>query len=105
MSGGSFDYCYSAVNEFVGVLEIKLRNNNKKSDGFSYDFGPEIVNELEKVRDECTKVGALMKAVEWLYSGDFGPETFLKEIAKIYSNSKKSRHTHRSRVDNSCLII
>ena len=73
MSGGSFDYAYSKVNYFVDDLDDKL-NDPEES------FSPEVTAKLREIKEIAQNTAQLMRAVEWLYSGDDSEDTFLEKV-------------------------
>lgn len=73
MSGGSFDYAYSKVNYFVDDLDDKLNDPE-------YVFSPEVMAKLREIKGIAENTAQLMRAVEWLYSGDDSEETFLRKV-------------------------
>ena len=75
MSGGSFDYAYSKVNYFVDDLDDKLKY-------IPDEFSPEVMTKLREIKDIAATTAALMRAVEWLYSGDDSEECFLRKVMK-----------------------
>lgn len=82
MSGGSFDYAYSRVAEFAEKLGRRLDNFDQvNSFGETPDnFEPEVLAKLRKIEIEAQRLSTLMRAVEWLYSGDYGEKTFLEQV-------------------------
>lgn len=76
MSGGSFDHAYQSVERFADELELKISHN------VDYKFPEEVIQILKEVQKSAELIAKLMKEVEWLYSGDTGPESFMKRIGK-----------------------
>ena len=76
MSGGSFDYAYSKVNYFVDDLDDKLNDPE-------YVFSPEVMTKLREIKAIAENTSQLMRAVEWLYSGDDSEETFMEKVKKV----------------------
>ena len=76
MSGGSFDYAYSKVNYFVDDLDDKL-NDPEES------FSPEVTAKLREIKEIAQNTAQLMRAVEWLYSGDDSEDTFLEKVKGV----------------------
>lgn len=85
MSGGSFDYAFTRVNQFADELRIKLENRKKRNewDEVCYDYSDDVINELTNIKLAAFTLSDLMKEVEWLYSGDISEETFLMNIDEI----------------------
>jgi hypothetical protein len=84
MSGGSFNYAYSRVQDFSESLAEKIRNNNVPDEyGDVSAYPVEVLAVLSSVQAQTEQIAGLMRAVEWLYSGDYGPETFLERVAEL----------------------
>ena len=83
MSGGSFDYAFHKVNDFIEQLKQEIKINNiQDSDGYARNFSDETINELQGICKSLTLMSSLMKDVEWLYSGDIGEDTFVRGLRK-----------------------
>lgn len=82
MSGGSFDYAFGHVDDFAEALERKL---NEADDPAAWNpgFSPEVVAEMRRMVAEARQFAKKMHAVEWLWSGDDGEDTFLRRMMEI----------------------
>lgn len=78
MSGGSFNYAFMSVAQFVDELGVKLDESNEFDD-------PNVYSELRKIEQLSQLTSKLMKEAEWLYSGDTGEESFMKRVEAIRS--------------------
>ena len=78
MSGGSFDYAWMRVDEFLLNLEERLERPEIED-----DFKPETIAKLQEIQKTVLLAGKLMREVEYLYSGDTGNETFMECVAEI----------------------
>lgn len=76
MSGGHFTYCYDyyKVANFADELEGEIDNNN---------YGVDVINCLKLQVKELHKASEIMKACDYLYSGDHGENSFLERIKEI----------------------
>jgi hypothetical protein len=88
MSGGSFNYAYSHAEEFADKLERKLRDSAEApvrpgDEGGPMTFEPAVTARLHHIALQVRQASALMKEVEWLYSGDSGDESFLQNLAAL----------------------
>lgn len=86
MSGGAIEpnYLYYSVNQFADDLENRIQNNSKKDEyGYSPDLPDDILAYLEKQVVVLRKMAEVMRAADYLFAGDHGPENFLKVIEKI----------------------
>jgi len=88
MSGGSFDYAYQKVEEFTESLDLKLANYDKCDEEGSrpHDYSKEVREKLMQINALVAKTAALMREVEWLYSGDTGEDSFLFRVGEIESS-------------------
>lgn len=78
MSGGDFNYAYQTVEQFALELAHKLDNPTAY-----YSTDPEVIKTLHRIGCDAIKTAALMKEVEWLYSGDIGSDTFMDRVKEI----------------------
>lgn len=82
MSGGSFNYAYSRVQDFEQDLRCKIEANETPDEyGHSPNLSPAVIAKLIDIADRSRKLAAEMHATEWLYSSDIGEDTFLRRIA------------------------
>ena len=82
MSGGAFDYAYSRVLQFAEDLRAKIANNGKEDDyGDKLGFSPQTITLLQSIAEDAERTAKLMKAAEWLYSGDTGEDGFAASVA------------------------
>lgn len=84
MSGGSFDYAYFKVFEFSDELQRLLHSPEE----MGYIKSEEVKEKLLWIQIESKKMAAHMKDVEWLFSGDDGEDTFLKNWESIRGESE-----------------
>jgi len=77
MSGGSFNYAYMRVLDFAEELEQKLADSD-------YRWSPETLEELSNVLKLANYFGKVMRHTEWLYSGDYGEESFHKHLRNAF---------------------
>ena len=81
MSGGSFNYAYSRVQDFADELAIKIDGNDVRDTwGDAHCFASHVIAELSKLATDAKVISDKMRAAEWLYSGDIGEEAFLRWI-------------------------
>jgi hypothetical protein len=82
MSGGHFcDYAHFRIYDFGYLLEQELAINKK-------DYGEEVISILKKTVPEIYRMVEVLNAIDYLYDGDYGEESFLekmKEIEQKYS--------------------
>ena len=82
MSGGSFDYAYYKVYNFVEELNARLQEIEKDP---SSDY-KEVFTLLREVKEVCESTAILMKETEWMFSGDTGKETFRERAIAALTN-------------------
>lgn len=84
MSGGSFRHAYSSVERFAEDLEISLDVAAVDAEQEELDnFDPKTIKQLRRIVAEARDFAKVMKAVEWLYSGDTGEDTFFRDLLEI----------------------
>lgn len=86
MSGGYFnsnEYIYYKVEQFADELEHEIENNDCVNQyNYSHSYNEETIWTLKVALEEIRRVAEIMKAIDYLYSGDYGEDSFLKEIKK-----------------------
>lgn len=86
MSGGSFNHVYWHSQEFADDLERRLRDaaelRVQGEDGPGV-FDAATTARLEHIAKVARHAAALMKEVEWLYSGDNSEESFAKNMKAL----------------------
>jgi len=85
MSGGSFDYAYLRVEDFVEELDKKIKCNNDENvlDDPMYGYGPLTILRLIECKELLANAARAMKEIEWLYSADSGEKTFAERVDQI----------------------
>lgn len=84
MSGGSFDYACRRVEDFAEELRAKIANNGKENDyGEKCEFSAETIARLQSIVEDAERTAKLMKAAEWLYSGDTGENGFAASVTDV----------------------
>lgn len=84
MSGGSFNYAYSTATWFADELRERLQDAREDDPGWSVD----VVAKLSEIADLVERAGELMKAAEWLCSGDFSEATFMSRVREIEGSER-----------------
>lgn len=90
MSGGHFgNYDYYKVYQFADELEHKVRTNFEKDDyGYSYEYPFDVCECLLEQVTKMRKVSEIMRACDYLYSGDYGTDSFMEKIKEIEEKYK-----------------
>ena len=90
MSGGHFgDYDYYKVHQFADELEVEIHNNNKPDEyGWKSNHDPDVIDVLQEQIPKLRKMAEIMKACDYLYSGDIGDDSFLLRIKEIEEKYK-----------------
>lgn len=90
MSGGHFgDYDYYKVFQFADELEVDIDNNNKLDEyGWKSNHDPDVIDVLQEQLPKLRKMAEIMKACDYLYSGDIGDDGFLLRIKEIEEKYK-----------------
>jgi hypothetical protein len=72
------------VNQFADELENRIENNSVPDE---YGYAPELPEEvLVYLREQVVnlrKISEVMRATDYLFAGDHGPENFMNVIRKI----------------------
>jgi len=95
MSGGYFDYNQYRLQEMIDELE-KREERIRQLDEDAYDFLTEDMIEDAKVIAKLAQI--FIHRVDWLLSGDDGPETFkerIKEDLKYHGILSYSSNTRK----------
>jgi len=87
MSGGHFNgngYIYYRVNQFSDELESEILNNENK-DEYNYcpNYNEQTLEVLRKQIPLIRKAAEIMRAIDYLYSGDHGEDSFIEKIKQI----------------------
>jgi hypothetical protein len=84
MSGGHYNnhgYVYYQVEQFADELEMDIRNNNRKNEyNYCPDFSEETLQILKRELHNIRRVATLMRHIDYLYSSDYGEDTFAEQI-------------------------
>jgi len=92
MSGGHFGDCgydYYKVAQFADELEVEIQNNNKPDEYAPPNFSPETINYLRNQLIPMRKMAEIMRAVDYLYSGDHGEDSFMYRVKEIEKHWKE----------------
>jgi len=90
MSGGYFDYNQSRISDIVESIKSLIANNNSEEvdqwgDKIFYNFAPEIIEKFKEAIPYIEKSYVYAQRIDWLVSGDDGPETFLERLEEDLS--------------------
>jgi len=84
MSGGHYNnhgYVYYQVEQFADELEMDIRNNSRKNEyNYCPDFSEETLQILKRELHNIRRVATLMRHIDYLYSSDYGEDTFAEQI-------------------------
>jgi hypothetical protein len=84
MSGGSFNYEYSRMQDFADDLRERLTQQGQVVDGWKVGtWKPEVATKLAEIAALVDHAAKLAREAEWLYSGDTGEDTFTERVQKI----------------------
>lgn len=88
MSGGTFDYIQTKVEETARDMKRNLKD-------FDYNDTPEINEEVKKRIKKISKfalyISKLIREVDWYFAGDNGGESFLKCLEEIENKYGKMK--------------
>ena len=87
MSGGSFcnnSYPQYLVHQFADELENRIENNSVPDEcGYAPELPEEVLVYLREQVINLRKISNVMRAVDYLFAGDHGPDSFMNTIRKI----------------------
>ena len=95
MSGGAYDYGHFKVQMLAEEMEEDLKENPIPfclKDTISNEKINLVLNEIKRTIKELKFISEKVRAIDFLVSGDYGVETFLKEIDTIYTKYEKERN-------------
>ncbi len=87
MSGGHFEYSQYRVREIAEDIERLIASNDDETlDEWGQRKGrgypPEIVDRFREAAHTLERAADMAQRVDWLVSGDDGPESFMKRWDK-----------------------
>ena len=83
MSGGYFEYKQYQIDMIAEEVERVISKCERKEE--YYDYSPEVIEKFKEGL-RILKQGAIyVQRIDWLLSGDDGPENFLKHLKKDLS--------------------
>ena len=92
MSGGHFGDCgydYYKVVQFADELEEEVRNNfNEDEYGFAHEYPPDVCKYLLEQVTKMRKMAEIMRHIDYLYSGDHGPDSFMVRVKEVEEKYK-----------------
>lgn len=87
MSGGAFNssgYVYYQVTQFADELENRIENNSVPDEyGYAPGYPEEVLVYLREQVVNLRKISNVMKTIDYLYAGDHGIDSFLRNIQRI----------------------
>ncbi len=83
MSGGSLDYLYSRFDEPLEKISKEIKWGKNK-------WPTEVLSELQKAMKYLKIAQVYSHDVEWLLSGDYGDDSFLKSIKEELEELEKN---------------
>lgn len=110
MSGGHWDYIQYRFTDVVEDVKSLVKKNGKLktkeelSNGSYYnpeyfekypdekyhaEYAPEVIEEFKKGIEIIAQAQIYMQRLDWMLSGDDGPETFLERLKEDLDNLKK----------------
>ena len=92
MSGGHFnsnEYIYYRVSQFADELENDIQKNDSEDEyGYAPRYKQQTIDYLKPKIEEIRKMAEIMRAIDYLYSGDHGEDSFLEAVSNIEEGVK-----------------
>lgn len=87
MSGGHFDYQQYRFGYIADEIDTLIENNGSQElDDYGQTVGrfypPEIIEKFREASHWLRRAGEMAQRVDWLVSGDDGPECFIRRWEK-----------------------
>ncbi len=79
MSGGYFNYSQYYCSDIADEIEQYIESMDDEEREY---YGVEIIERFELTVQYLRNAGAMAQRVDWLISGDDGPESFMKRWKK-----------------------
>jgi hypothetical protein len=73
MSGGHFDYNQHRINYIIESIEEQIDRNGR-------EYSAEVINEFKIGLEKLKEAYVYAQRIDWLLSGDDGPETFIERL-------------------------
>ena len=84
MSGGHFDYNQHRINYIIESIEEQIDNN--------YEYSAEVINEFKIGLEKLKEAYVYAQRIDWLLSGDDGPETFIERLKEDLDKLKSKQY-------------
>jgi hypothetical protein len=83
MSGGHFEYNQYRISDIEMQIEELIKSNDDQSlnewgDKRGREYSPEIIEKFKEAVIVLKKARNMAQRIDWLVSGDDGPESFLR---------------------------
>lgn len=86
MSGGNFDYVQYRIEEAARELDkliVRQAPGSAEHDcTVEHDYNPEVIELFNETSHNLFRTAEMLQRVDWLVSGDDGPESFLERWEK-----------------------
>lgn len=87
MSGGHFNYDQYKIGQIADSIQLLIDNNdsterNEWGDRIGRGYPPEVVDRFREAVNVLRKAQVYAQRIDWLVSGDDGPEGFLSRLGE-----------------------
>lgn len=94
MSGGHFNDCgyeYYKVYQFADELEQEISRNGKAGTDGDHsnrypNYSQECIEYMKEQVPKLRKMAEIMRAIDYLYSGDYSDNSFMERIEELEEN-------------------
>ena len=83
MSGGYFHYDQWRINDIASLIDVLINTNDSKElnewgEPIGRNFDPAVIERFKEAVEVLCKAFVYAHEIDYLLSGDTGPETFLE---------------------------
>jgi hypothetical protein len=90
MSGGSFDYQQSRINDIADEMEYQINRNGETTEyGYRIEYSPETIQEFQNAVYQLRKAFVYAQRVDWLLAGDDCEQDFHERLAEELTALKR----------------
>lgn len=85
MSGGTFDYKDSELNDLRGMVAKEIGYIEYCANDSEYEYNPKTLEYMKTICSDLGKLARVMYSLDLFISGDTGEEDFISDYENIYN--------------------